>query len=208
MDLTNPVLFFLYVFAGLFVVINPFSTASVFVVLTEDYTYAEQRQVIRGAVLASTIILFSFGIFGYYIFKFFGVTIGAFHVAAGIILISISLKMIEGEHKQLHESHFEAEDIMIVPLSIPFISGPGTISTVIVMVTSAEASIPRHLLVYAAIFLNMVIVYWVLRKSDFIKRIVKERGFRVINKLMGIILMTMAVQFIVNGLQTILPTLR
>ncbi len=208
MDLTNPVFYFLYVFGGLFVVINPFSTASVFVVLTEESTADEQRAIIRGAVIASTIILFSFGIFGYYIFKFFGVTIGAFLVAAGIILVSISLKMIEGEHKQLHESHMEAEDIMIVPLSIPFISGPGTISTVIVMVTTADASVLRYLLVYAAILLNMGIVYWVLRKSDLIKRVVKERGFRVINKLMGIILMTLAVQFIVNGLQTILPTLK
>ena len=196
--------FFMYAFISLFVIINPFSTASIFLTLTEDSKKEEKKEIIKGATVISTIILMVFAVTGLYIFKFFGISIGAFKIAGGIILMKISLELLKGEHRKLHHSHFEVDDIVIVPLSIPLIAGPGTISTVVVMI-SDNPGFNHYFLIFLAILLNMLLIYFVLSKSEAVQSFFKERGLRVINKIMGIILTALSVQFFINGIKDILP---
>jgi multiple antibiotic resistance protein len=113
---------------------------------------------------------------------------------------------LKGEHKKLHHSHFEVEEVMIVPLAIPMIAGPGAITSVMVLISN-HPGFHNYFLVYLAILVNMIIMYFVLLKSDWVKSFFKERGLRVINKIMGIILMALSIQFIINGLTNVIPTL-
>lgn len=198
--------FFMYSFISLFVIINPFSTASVFLTLTNDSSKKDIKEIIKGATLISTIILLVFGLTGLYIFKFFGISLGAFKIAGGIILLMISLNLLKGEHKKLHKSHFEVDEVMIVPLAIPLIAGPGTISTVVVLIND-NPGLDHYFLVYLAILINMFLVYFVLHRSKDVEKFFKERGLRVMNKIMGIILTAISVQFFVNGIKDIIPLL-
>lgn len=208
MGLENAALnFFLYAFGSLFIIINPLSTASLFLILTQDSTDQEKKEIIKGSTFTATLVLLFFGITGYYLFQFFGISIGAFKIAGGIILLQISLNLLKGEHKKLHHSHFEVDDIMIVPLAIPLLSGPGAISTVVVLI-SENGGMSNHFIIFMAILLNMILAYFILLKSETVKSFFKERGLRVINKVMGIIMLALSVQFIINGIITIIPIIK
>ncbi|MBR9675884.1 NAAT family transporter [Candidatus Woesearchaeota archaeon] len=197
---------FIYSFVTLFVVVNPFSTASIFLALTEKAKKEEKLEIASGATLISLIILSIFGFSGYFIFKFFGISLGAFRIAGGIILLNIAFRMIKGEHKKLHHSHFEVDEVMIVPLAIPLIAGPGSISTIVVLI-SDNPGFTNYFLIFLALLINMALMYVILRNSDDVKSFLKERGIRVLNKVMGIIIMALSVQFIINGIAQVLPTI-
>jgi multiple antibiotic resistance protein len=123
--------YFVIAIAGIFVIINPLTTAFVFASLTPDASEPERDAIARRAVITSTAVLFTFALLGSMIFQLFGITLAAFRIAGGVILFGIAMGML---HKSEAPDHGKAdarpsgritEDISIVPLSIPFISGPG-----------------------------------------------------------------------------------
>jgi len=190
---------FAYYFFGILVITNPLSTAIIFITLTEDASDKERRETAIGAAATATIILTIFTLGGMYIFNFFGISIGAFQITGGIVLISVGLRLLKGESKVLHHSHFEADEVMVVPLAIPMLAGAGAITTVIVY-TSNEPSMFETALIIIAIALNGILAYVILDNSNFVKRVFKERGLRVLNRLMGLIVLSMAVEFVISGL--------
>ena len=193
---------FLYYFFGILIITNPLSTAIIFLTMTENASEKERKETALGAVSISTIILTVFTLGGMYIFNFFGISIGAFQITGGIVLISVGLRMIRGESKQLHESHFDANEFMVVPLAIPMLAGAGAITTVMVYISEDPSMLETALLIIA-IALNGVLAYLILQKSSFVKNVIKERGLRVLNKLMGLIILSMSIEFILHGLARI-----
>lgn len=207
--------FFTFVLKSLvsiFAILNPFGALPVFVGLTENYSEKDRRFIIRHSVYYVFGILTFFLLFGRLLFKIFGINIGSLEVAGGILLSLVSINMVFGNpHKERtsKDELAEAEDkanIALVPLAIPLLSGPGAIATVITLSTSVKS-----FFLYAAIFIAIIIaciaVYFVLFSSSFLNKFLGKIGIGIISRLMGIILLAISVQFIVNGAKMLFPVL-
>jgi multiple antibiotic resistance protein len=202
--------FALVAFSSLVVIINPVMVTSVFITLTSNATPQAKRRIIRKTTIIAFLVLLVFAIFGTLIFRFFSITIGAFQIAGGIILFSVAMGMLHAtasRTKQTPEEMDEAmsrDDIAVVPLAIPIVSGPGAITTVIVLSGEARA-IPSMAILFLAIVVAMVIVFAVLRNAARIQRYLGPSGLNITTRLMGLVLAAIAVQFVIRGVESVLP---
>ena len=197
--------YFFIAIAAMFVIINPLTTAFVFASLTPNVDRPERESIARRAVVTSTIMLFVFALLGSLIFQLFGITLAAFRIAGGLILFGIALGMLQKSEASDHDPSDAratgkfAEDIAIVPLSIPFISGPGAIATA--MILTSEAPDRWHVIVvFIAVLVTTVSCYFAMTHSRHVIRIMGESGRRILTKLFGLILAVIAVQFVINGI--------
>jgi multiple antibiotic resistance protein len=204
--------FALVAFSSLIVIINPLMVTSVFITLTSSATPEAKRAISRKTTRTAFIVLLAFAISGSLIFKFFSITIGAFQIAGGIILFSVAMGMLHAQTsrtKQTPEEMDEAmsrEDIAVVPLAIPIVSGPGAITTVVVLSGETRA-IPNMAILFLAIVVSMVIVFVMLRNASSIQKFLGPSGLNITTRLMGLVLAAVAVQFVVHGIASVLPEL-
>jgi multiple antibiotic resistance protein len=204
--------FALVAFSSLIVIINPLMVTSVFITLTSSATPEAKRAISRKTTLTAFVVLLAFAISGSLIFKFFSITIGAFQIAGGIILFSVAMGMLHAQTsrtKQTPEEMDEAmsrEDIAVVPLAIPIVSGPGAITTVVVLSGETRA-IPNMAILFLAIVVSMVIVFVMLRNASSIQKFIGPSGLNITTRLMGLVLAAVAVQFVVHGIASVLPEL-
>ncbi|TVQ30522.1 MAG: NAAT family transporter [Phycisphaeraceae bacterium] len=203
--------YLLITIAAIFVIVNPLTTAFVFMSLLPHADDAERRHVARRATIISTTIFFIFALLGSVIFKLFGITLEAFRIAGGLILFGIAMKMLresspkrvkpqpdaEGASTEIHDGRL-TEDVSIIPLAIPFISGPGSIATVMIL-TSEAPSIYHTAIVFGAILLCTATCYYMMINSKYIVRYMGEAGREIITKVFGLILSVISVQFVING---------
>ncbi len=195
---------------SIFAILNPFGALPVFVSLTQNYSKVDKRYVIKRSAYFVFGILTFFFVFGELIFKIFGINIGSLEVAGGILLSLVSINMVFGNpHKERTSSDELAEaeakeNIALVPLAIPLLSGPGAIATVITLSTSVK-SFFLYVGIFIAIVISCIAVYFVLISSSYLNRFLGKIGIGIISRLMGIILLAISVQFIVNGLKTLFP---
>jgi multiple antibiotic resistance protein len=197
--------YFLVAIAGMFVIINPLTTAFVFASLMPDASPTERAQVAKRASVASTIVLFIFAALGGLIFQIFGITLAAFRIAGGLILFGIGMGMLQKSEAPDHDRADAkaagriTEDISIVPLAIPFISGPGAIATA--MILTSEAPDRWHVIVvFIAVLLTTVSCYFAMVNSSYLVRLMGDSGRRILTKVFGLILAVIAVQFVINGI--------
>ncbi len=191
------------IFVAIFAIANPIGIIPFFTAITRDYSPDEQRQVATKAVAAATGTLIVFALVGRYIFLFFSITIPAFRIAGGILLFSVAFTMLFGAtpgtkttEVEKRES-IEREDVGITPVGIPMIAGPGTISTVMLFISRGDLGVT--LAVLASIVIIMGLTYVCLVNSDRIFARMGKVGALAISRIMGLILATVAVQFIING---------
>ena len=198
---------------SILVISNPLSTSAIFIALTETMTPKQKQEIIKRALKYSAGILVFFSMTGLLLFQLFGFSIGAFRIAGGVLLFTTAVTMLNP--KTSHEEAGDAADnIALIPLSIPFIAGPGTIVTVVVLIAEAEKILDSQdistgilciLGVYIGITLCIGISYVMMSRSDVIDKRLKEGGRKVVTKVMGLIVMAIAIQFIINGIKDVLP---
>lgn len=195
--------YLLITLAGILVIVNPLTTAFVFLALVPDATEPERRAIARKAALTSTAVLVTFALMGGLIFHVFGITLHAFRIAGGIILFGIAMGMLgrRSEHRGIDGT--ERHDVSIIPLAIPFISGPGSIATVMMLVTEAP-DLWHTAIVYLAIGLTTGLTYLAMVNSRHLVRYIGETGRQVITRIFGLILAVLAVQFVINGITDLL----
>ncbi len=151
------------------------------------------------------MILTSFALAGQYIFRIFGITLPAFEIAGGIILLLIGLDMLEAKRSATQESSGDAEaaatkdDAGIVPMGIPMLAGPGAITSVMVLVGQAQ-DLREHLAIYGAIAVTAAVCFAVLGSAERVARALGQTGIRILVRIMGLLLVALAVQDFVNGL--------
>jgi len=197
---------------AILVIVNPIGIAPVFLGLTEDYSRMERRAVARMATITATMLLIGSALFGQYILAFFGVSIPAFRVAGGILILLIAISMLNAKRPRSKYTPGEAEEaaesdsIAIVPLSIPLLCGPGGISTTILYSSQATNVVDYLFLVAACAFVGMCI-YAALRLSETIGEVLGKTGINIITRLFGILLAAIGVEFIIGGLTVMLPFL-
>ncbi|MEK6605779.1 MAG: MarC family protein [Nitrospirota bacterium] len=202
--------FFVTAFVSLFVTLDPVGNVPVFLSITPHNSEAERASMVTRAVLVVFVVLVVFALCGNLIFRFFGVTIEAFRIVAGLLLLKIAFDMMEAKPARVRHTPEEdaegakREDIAIIPLAIPLLSGPGTISSVVALtgqVAKSSSIIPMFGILLLAIALNVVIAFLALRSATPITRLLKETGMRVFTRIMGLILAAIAVQFVLTGIK-------
>jgi len=198
---------------SIIVISNPLSTSAIFIALTEQMTLKQKQEIIKRSLKYSVGILFFFSLTGLLLFQLFGFSIGAFRIAGGVLLFTTAVTMLDP--KTSHEEAGDASDnIALIPLSIPFTAGPGTIVTVVVLMSEAQNILEAHdiftgisciLGVFVGITLCIGISYVMMSRSDAIDNRLKEGGRKVVTKVMGLLVMAIAIQFFINGIKDILP---
>lgn len=190
---------------SIFFLVDPFAVVPMFLSMTFDVPESTRRQMARRSAWTCAIVLCVFAAAGSLIFKAFGITLPAFKIAGGIILLLIGLDMLQARQSatkstaEEQQEGAEKADASIIPLGMPMLAGPGAISTVMVLVGGAH-SIWQHTVVYGVILLTSYISYWVLSGADRVRRYLGNTGIRIMTRLMGLLLVALAVQFVVNGL--------
>ncbi len=186
-------------------VMQPASTIVVYITLAKDLTEGECCQVVRKSMGVSFWGLVFFALTGQLLFWFFNITIAAFQIAGGILLISVALRMLHPKEREYSEA--ERENIAIVPLAFPLSAGPGTITTVILLSSQAE-TLFHTFLVIVAIAVGILVSYLGMRYASRISSLVSDEGLRIINQLLAIIVLSIAVQFVINGVAGSIAQLR
>ena len=199
--------FALLCFASFFTLTNPLGTMPVFLTMTNGLSNEERKRIVKRATITSFLILMGFTFCGQFLFQFFGISTNGFRIAAGIIILKIGYDMLQARYSnaKLKEDEIKAyaNDISITPLSIPMLCGPGAIANGIIYMSDATTWELKVTLI-SVIAIVYVITYIILRLSTKLVRIIGETGNNVMMRLMGLILMVIAVECFGGGLKPIL----
>jgi multiple antibiotic resistance protein len=183
-------------------VMNPTSTVAIYTTLTGDMKPEERLKLAGKAMKISFIVLAFFAFTGQLLFSVFNFTVAAFKIAGGILLITAALKMLNPRRNEFSQE--ELENIAIVPLAFPLTAGPGTITTTILLASEAS-SLLATFLVFVAIIVGIMVSYLGMRYSPKILKLLGDEGLRVVTKLMAIIVLAIAVQFVISGIAEAIP---
>jgi multiple antibiotic resistance protein len=192
--------------SSIFFLVDPFAALPTFLAVTAGADAARRRKMAWKASVTALVVLSAFAVAGQYIFKMFGITLPAFEIAGGVILLLIGLDMLEAKRSPTQESSEEAEeaalkeDAGIVPLGIPMLAGPGSITSVMVLVGQAQGEWKKMAAILTSITITAAICYLVLGNSDRVARAMGETGVRILVRIMGLLLVALAVQYFVNGM--------
>ncbi len=199
--------FALLCFTSFFTLTNPLGTMPVFLTMTNGMNDHERKAIVRRATIVSFITLMVFTFSGQFLFKFFGISSNGFRIAGGFIIFKIGFDMLQARYSnaKLKEEEVKtyADDISITPLAIPMLCGPGAIANAIMFMDDASTLSLKGTLI-GIIALVYFITFLILQASTRLVRILGETGNNVMMRLMGLILMVIAVECFVSGLKPIL----
>lgn len=200
-------------FISLLALINPIGAIPFFISLTLSQTEAEKRRTGKIAAMSVAIVIGISALVGQQIIAFFGISVASLQVGGGIIMLLMAVSMVHAQTSHTRatpEEEGEAEakaSIAVVPLAIPLLTGPGSISTVVVYAGKAQHWYELLFLCGIGVVIG-VIVWGVFRVAEPIARLMGRTGINIGTRLMGLILSALAVEFIVDGLKTLLPVLK
>ncbi len=191
-------------FCSIFFLVDPFAAVPPFLAMTGRADSATRRRMAARASGTCFIVLCLFAICGTFIFKLFGITLAAFEIAGGLILLLIGLDMLQARRSTQEdisetEEGSHKEDIGITPLGVPLLAGPGAISTVMVLM-GASPTWQHAIPIFIAIAVTAGASYLVLASADRVRKRMGETGIRIMMRIMGLMLTAIAVQFVINGL--------
>lgn len=199
--------FALLCFTSFFTLTNPLGTMPVFLTMTNGMNDHERKAIVRRATIVSFITLMVFTFSGQFLFKFFGISSNGFRIAGGFIIFKIGFDMLQARYSnaKLKEEEVKtyADDISITPLAIPMLCGPEAIANAIMLMDDASTLSLKGTLI-GIIALVYFITFLILQASTRLVRILGETGNNVMMRLMGLILMVIAVECFVSGLKPIL----
>lgn len=199
--------FALLCFTSFFTLTNPLGTMPVFLTMTNGMSDDERKTIVRRATIVSFITLMVFTFSGQFLFKFFGISTNGFRIAGGVIIFTIGFDMLQARYSKAKLKDEEVKtyvnDISITPLAIPMLCGPGAIANGIMLMEDANTLIKKILLV-SVIASVYFITFLILRASTRLNKYMGETGNNVMMRLMGLILMVIAVECFVSGFKPIM----
>ena len=203
---------YIKIFIGLLAILNPLGVIPLFIGMTADESPKQRRRTIDMVAIGVTVILLVSLFLGEHLLSFFGITIDSFRVGGGILVLLMAIAMLHAKTSLMKQTDKEAdesiekESVAIVPLAMPLLAGPGAISTVI-LAAHKSTSVMHYLIISLCIVLLSVVVWAALRMSPWIERRIGSTGINVFTRIMGLILMAIAIEFIAAGLKGIFPVL-
>jgi multiple antibiotic resistance protein len=192
-------------FISVLAIINPVSTIAVFLTLTRKMKAHMQNVIAFRSSLAAFCVLFFFALTGFLVFQLFDITIDAFRIAGGIVIFVIGMRILFPPEHDSNEDG-AGESVYLMPLAVPMASGPGAITTVVVLASQAT-SFGLEFVLWSAIFLACAVNFIVLRFSGGIRKAIGNNGVAVLNKIMGLIICAVGVQFVITGLISVFHVL-
>ncbi|HEX7701160.1 MAG TPA: MarC family protein [Kofleriaceae bacterium] len=198
--------------SAIFFVIDPLANVPVFLSITGEFSVDQRRKVALRAAFATWVILSFFAVAGGLVFKAFGISLGAFKVAGGIMLLLMSIDMMRAQPSPTRSTPEERDesrkrdDIAIFPMAIPMLAGPGAIATVMVLMSRAAWHPARVPAVFIAITITCLVAWLLMRSASNAERFLPKTLLRAFERVMGLLLAAVAVEFIAGGVRDLVHT--
>lgn len=202
----------LKVFVALIALINPLGVLPMFISLTQDFSAVQKQRAIRTAAFTVVAVVAISALLGENIIRFFGISTASLQVSGGLLILLMALNMLNaqpGGTKTTVEERDEAEHkdaIGVVPLGIPLLTGPGAMSTVIVMAHNAKKPMDYAVIISSGVMIA-ILVWLTLQMAQPIARTLGRTGINIATRIMGLLVAAVAVEFIVDGLTAMIPAL-
>ncbi len=194
-------------FTSFFTLINPIGTMPIFMTMTADLDQEHRVKTAKKASIIAFFTLLFFAFSGQLLFNFFGISVNSFRIVGGVIFFLMGMDMLQarlGKVKiQSSEIKTYVNDISVTPLAIPMICGPGAITNAIVLMEDAK-SVEQKVVLVSVIFLVLLLTYIILFSSSKVTKLLGDTGNNVLMRLMGLIVMVIAVEFFFSGLKPII----
>ncbi|PLZ96455.1 MarC family transcriptional regulator [Fischerella thermalis CCMEE 5268] len=196
--------FILRAFFTLFVVLDPIGLVPIFLTLAGEYSPKVQMRIIRQSILVAGVILFSFALFGNSLLRYLGISVEAFQVAAGILLLKIAVDMVFAQHQRetkAEESEAQTRtDISVFPLGTPLIAGPGALASILVLQGEATIYPFGTAIVLGMTMSVLLLLYGSLAIAQTLTQWLGRTGINVVSRVLGILLAALAVQYVIDGI--------
>ena len=199
--------YLLFCLSTLFTVVNPLGITPIFAAMTEKFSNDDQKRIAQKGILTGSIVLIVFTLLGSFIFRFYGITVEAFQIMGGVIFFRSGLRMLDAQVGRSRTTQSErdefkdSDELAISPIGVPLITGPGAITGVVIL-SGKGTSEYSILVLLLSVIITMSLFYLILRAGNYLAKRIGIAGMRVIERMMGLILMVIAVQFIINGIET------
>lgn len=204
--------FYAAVIVSLFAIVDPIGTLPFFVALTDGFNEDDRQIILRRAVLVLGGLLTIFALVGRFVFAAFGVSLGAFEIAGGILLFVIAYDMLQGEigrtrlsAQDREEAIARRDEISVMPLGIPLLAGPGAISTVMIYEGNAGSDPSLILATFVGVVVTTVATFVILRYGQRILRAMGRVGVMALTRVLGLLLAAVGVQFVLDGIAAFHP---
>ena len=202
--------FFILCFSSLFTLINPIGIVPIFIAMTDEYSKKERDVIAFKSVLFAFCILILFGVIGEFIFSFYNITIHGFRIAGGMLLLKISFDMIESKRSRTRTTPMEEKaaeeknEIAYTPLAIPLIAGPGSIASIMIL-SSESSNWNAKITLFVSLGTVLLITFLTLKLSKYLTKTFGRAGLRIMQRIMGLILMVISIEFILKGIKDSFP---
>jgi multiple antibiotic resistance protein len=199
-------------FSSLFVIVDPVAVIPAFIAMTPNDSPSDRMRMAKIASLIVAGVLLGFAYAGQWIFKFLGITLPAFQIAASIVLLLVALDMLRAQRSRVNETSeetaagVEKTDIAVTPLAIPMLSGPGAISTAILLQSEAK-TVWHNFVLCGCILMVALATYLILRVAAHGTKWLNPIVLRIGTRIMGLLLAAIAVQFMLNAIKALKPVL-
>ena len=206
-------LFLVTVYVAVFSVLNPIGAIPTLISLTSNYTPEERRKVIERSITVAGGVIIGFMFIGVYIFDVLGISISDFELAGGVLLFKVAFDMLQGKTSNTkltadeEKESMSKDEIGVVPLGMPLLAGPGTITTTMIYFNLRSTGLEDKIMVFAAVILVIISAFIVLRFSTLLFKRLGRTGSMIISRVMGLLLAAIGVEFMTNGIISIIHTI-
>lgn len=199
---------YMKIFTALLAILNPWGAIPMFLALTGSSTLEERKKTARTIGLAVGTVLAVTALVGETLLSFFGISVASFQVGGSILLLLMAIAMMSGKGKVAGEGEqvVDMESIAVVPLSVPLLAGPGSISTVIIYSNLSQSWTHKGMIILC-VFLAALITWLILRAANRLGSFIGVLGLSIASRLMGLLLAAIAVEFFTRGIIKLLPGL-
>lgn len=198
-------------FMILFVTMDPIGNMPIFMTLTESPRPDYSKAMARRAVLIGGLVLLMFAFAGEAFLNLLSISLPAFRIAGGVLLFVVALQMIfeeEQKDKAADAENPHENDVSVFPLAVPLIAGPGSIASIILMMSEQHGSVRGQAAVIIALCAVLLITYILFRMSTLCARLMGQTVNQVISKILGIVLGAMAAQFVIDGITAVVDGIK
>jgi multiple antibiotic resistance protein len=189
----------------LFVIIDPIALVPVFIAITYRQDPQARQKIALRAVLISAVVLGGFLIFGQFLLNALDVSLSAFQIGGGLVLLIVGLQMVleqEKSNTNEEESSRDVGDVAVFPIAIPFIAGPGAIMSVVLLTDNDKFTIADQGITAVVMLSIMAFTYWILTQSERIQSLLGATGANIITRIIGLLVVAIAIQTMLTGIRS------
>lgn len=200
--------FYITSFVTLFLIVDPIALTPLFIALTQGMTNAQRRGVALRALIIAFVILSAFAIVGERLLEFIGIGMPAFRIAGGLLVFLIAVEMLferRTERREKQSEEADRPDPSVFPLATPMLAGPGAMAAMILLAGQTEPEFNVMLIAILSLLTVMVLSLVLFSFAGVFERLLGHTGINVVTRLLGMLLAALAVQFVVDGILSLIP---